>query len=279
MFRAAGLLVKFIAVLGLALLPAQTQPQAVQQKDSSVAREPDGTRKAPNDAAKGRGPVDVLSDTDGVDVRSYIGRILPVIKDHWYWRIPESAKSKAGEVQVAFRIGRDGKISDVRYLLLSGDTVLDQAAFRGIADSNPLPALSSDYHCQDLTLAIRFYYNMLPNSPNHLRDHLIPCVKSRITLVGNIGITVSPTAVTVRSGEKQQFLATVGGLDNATVKWTVSGVGCAAHACGSISPDGLYTAPEHAPTDARVTVQATVASETDIVATATVTVAEPEGRH
>jgi len=252
------------AVIGLTLLFVHSRPANGQAITSPQ-----------DDKVKGRGPVDVLSDTGGSDVHSYLATILPMIQLHWYGRIPERAKMTPGKVRVAFRIARDGKISDVRYLLMSGDHDLDEAAFRGVVDSNPLPALASDYRCDGLTLAIRFYYNMRIDPAEHnTPGKMIPCVKSKITLVGSVGLAISPANANVETGAAQKFLATVTGLEGATVNWALTDPDCAGGACGNISPEGLYTAPSRLPGHAQVTVQATVASEPDVAATANVTVVE-----
>lgn len=74
-------------------------------------------------------------------------------------------------------------------------------------------------------------------------------------------VVVSPTSARVATGEKLQFTATLNGATNPTVKWSVSGSGCAASSCGSISDDGLYTAPSSVPTPATVTVTAVSATD------------------
>src|SRR5580698_5703526 len=43
-----------------------------------------------------------------------------------------------------------------------------------------------------------------------------------------VGVTISPTLVTLAKSGKQQFTANVTGTSNTAVNWTVSGVGCVA---------------------------------------------------
>jgi hypothetical protein len=66
---------------------------------------------------------------------------------------------------------------------------------------------------------------------------------------------------------KQQFSATIADSTSPKVKWSVS---CAASACGSISDEGLYTAPSSAPTPATVTVIAVSATDPTKTASAKV---------
>jgi hypothetical protein len=78
-----------------------------------------------------------------------------------------------------------------------------------------------------------------------------------------IGVSISPTSVTIGQSGQQQFSASVKGTSNTAVNWTVSGVGCVAGSCGTITSGGLYTAPAKVPSPALATVTATsVASPT-----------------
>jgi len=74
-------------------------------------------------------------------------------------------------------------------------------------------------------------------------------------------VVVSPTSARVATGERLQFTATTTGATDSTVKWSVSGLGCVASSCGSISDGGLYTAPSSVPTPATVTVTAVSAAD------------------
>lgn len=83
------------------------------------------------------------------------------------------------------------------------------------------------------------------------------------TAVGNAVVTVNvPVAVTIaptptanlQVGLTLQFSATVTGTTNTGVTWSISGTNCGGGACGSITGNGLYTAPTTPPASAvRVT--------------------------
>jgi len=73
----------------------------------------------------------------------------------------------------------------------------------------------------------------------------------------SVAVFVSPSSVTLSVKGQQQFAASVTGSSNTGVRWSVSGTGCVAGSCGSISPTGLYTAPPTVPTPALATVTAT----------------------
>lgn len=61
-------------------------------------------------------------------------------------------------------------------------------------------------------------------------------------------VTISPSAVSVVRGSQQQFTATVTGMSNAGVRWTIS------PPVGTISPNGLYSAPANINTPTNVAV-------------------------
>jgi hypothetical protein len=87
------------------------------------------------------------------------------------------------------------------------------------------------------------------------------------------GVSVSPTTASVAVGKTQQFAATVSGTSNTGVTWAV--VGGASE--GTISSNGLYTAPSTVPNPPTVTVTATSQANTSQSASATVTVTAAAG--
>jgi TonB family protein len=105
------------------------------------------------------GSVDILSDTEGVDFGPYLKRALSLMRQEWYARIPESAQTKKGKVAIEFSILKDGHIANMKLVATSGDMSLDRAAWSGIAASNPLPPLPSEFSRPYIALRCRFYYN------------------------------------------------------------------------------------------------------------------------
>jgi len=85
-------------------------------------------------------------------------------------------------------------------------------------------------------------------------------------------VVVSPWSTQLVAGAKQQFSATVPGATNSAVNWSVGGSGCAASACGSISADGLYTAPLGVPNPATVIVTAASVADPTKTGSAKVTI-------
>ena len=112
--------------------------------------------------AQAIGPLDVLSDTMGVDFGPYLSRVLHDVRENWYNLIPEIARAplmKRGKVSIEFAILKDGSVAGMRRAASSGDTALDRAAWGGITASNPFPPLPAEFGGQYLALRFHFYYN------------------------------------------------------------------------------------------------------------------------
>jgi TonB family protein len=108
------------------------------------------------------GPLEITTDTQGVDFGPYLQRVLHVVKQNWYANIPESAMPpilKKGKVTIDFAITKTGQVAGMRYVFGSGDVALDRAAYGGITASNPFPPLPNEFTGQYLGLRFTFYYN------------------------------------------------------------------------------------------------------------------------
>ena len=108
------------------------------------------------------GPLDVLSDTQGVDFGPYLKRVVDNVRRNWYELIPESARAplmKKGKVSIEFAITKEGRVAGMQIIGPSGDIALDRAAYGGITSSNPFPPLPSEFSGQYLALRFHFFYN------------------------------------------------------------------------------------------------------------------------
>ena len=108
------------------------------------------------------GPMDILSDTMGVDFGPYLSRVLHDVRQNWYTLIPEIARAplmKRGKVSIEFAILKDGQVAGLRIMGPSGDVSLDRAAYGGITASNPFPPLPGQFKGDYLALRFHFYYN------------------------------------------------------------------------------------------------------------------------
>jgi TonB family protein len=111
------------------------------------------------------GPMDILSDTMGVDFGPYLARVLHDVKVNWYNLMPESVKmGKKGKVAIEFAILKDGRVAGLRYEQggSSGDIALDRAAYGSITASDPFPPLPDEFKGQYLALRFHYFYNPGP---------------------------------------------------------------------------------------------------------------------
>ena len=116
----------------------------------------------PGGSALKMGPLEVLSDTQGVDFGPYLERVVQAVRMNWYAIIPEEARPpllKKGKVAIQFAIMPDGKVVGMQIYSPSGDTPLDRAAWGGITASAPFAPLPSQFKGPYLALRFRFYYN------------------------------------------------------------------------------------------------------------------------
>lgn len=137
---------------------------------------------------------------------------------------------------------------------------------------------------QEETLNIEFNPNTVGtatgqltiNSNSSINGAAVIDMSGTGTAVPLVAVAVTPTIASTTIGTTQQFAASVtGGSDIATI-WTVSGEGCNGTVCGTISPNGLYAAPEAIPSSATVTITATSVSDPTKSASATVTITPPQ---
>ena len=119
-----------------------------------------------------------------------------------------------------------------------------------------------------------------PASVNVIATSVVDPAKSEstnLTIVPSIVVGVTPANVSATAGVTQQFSASVTGTSKTAVAWTVSGTGCSGTACGTISSNGLYTAPTAVPSSATVTITATSVADPTKSASAAVTIVPPAG--
>ena len=90
-----------------------------------------------------------------------------------------------------------------------------------------------------------------------------------------IKVSISPSTASVAADSTQQFTATVANTTNKQVTWAVSGVTGGNGTVGTISAQGLYTAPDPLPDPASVTVTATSQADSTKSASANVSMTYP----
>jgi len=90
-----------------------------------------------------------------------------------------------------------------------------------------------------------------------------------------IVVNLTPTTITVRTGDTQKFFASVTGTTNQSVTWSVNGTLGGDNTNGTISPAGLYTPPAQVPAQNKILVTATSAADSSANQSANVTLANP----
>jgi len=227
------LLVLVIVITGLMFAQTSDSKPPAASTGSAVTSKPSEppTNTPPFDQ------LEVLSDTKGVDFGPYLTQVVKMVKQNWFNLMPPSAyppDRKQGKVAIEFLILKDGNVRDMKIDSSSGDVPLDRAAWASLTASSPFAALPKEFPGESLHL--RFYYYHNPQS-----------------------ITILPiTDVRVAAGSMQQFYASGKGISPDTVNWTISGPACSKSPCGTITADGLYTAPADIPNPPTVFIGASV---------------------
>ena len=201
-------------------------------------------------------PLEVLTDTRGVDFNPYLKPLLKNVKEKWIELIPSSVAMNKGKVVLEFGILKNGSIVGLRFAKGSGVIAMDRAAYGSISASNPFPALPSEFLGPYLGLRLTFLYNLHQ-------------------------LTVSPKSVILTAGKTQQFMASPV-ESREIVEWSLK---CSDQACGAISECGLYVAPSNVPQTPSIKISAIlkarptdgqrISSEELGEDTATVTIVEP----
>lgn len=113
----------------------------------------------------GVGPVEMLTDTQGVDFNDYLQRVYLRVKQNWFAVMPASVQlGDQGVVSLQFKIMRDGGVppGDPAQVFSSGKEPLDRAAYSSIRASNPFQPLPSAFSGPYIELRFTYYYNLQP---------------------------------------------------------------------------------------------------------------------
>lgn len=87
-----------------------------------------------------------------------------------------------------------------------------------------------------------------------------------------VTVTVAPATASLFLGQSQTFTATVSGTTNPAVSWSVNGIVGGNTTVGTITSQGVYTAPSMLPSNPNVTVTATSQANPQVSGSATVTI-------
>lgn len=114
----------------------------------------------PQGPIKNASALELLSDSQGADMKPYLIQVLSAVRRNWQAVIPEVARmGRRGKVAIQFAIDRDGTVPKLVISTGSGTQSLDRAAIAGITASNPFPPLPPEYKGSQLRLQMVFAYN------------------------------------------------------------------------------------------------------------------------
>ncbi|MGW8186887.1 MAG: energy transducer TonB [Desulfobacterales bacterium] len=89
-------------------------------------------------------------------VQVYQAEIAYQVQKNWVFSELMSGGRTDLEAVIGFKIRPNGEISDIWFDQRSGNTYLDESAYRAIVKSNPLPPLPAGLFAGDYTVGIRF---------------------------------------------------------------------------------------------------------------------------
>jgi TonB family protein len=161
-FRAVistGLAIVVTLLMCAALLAAQSRQQFHAPPSAGEAIKVAARAAVEARPRTNNGPIDILTDTQGVDFGPYLQGVFANVRQNWCKFIPDSAKSKKGKLAIAFSVLKDGQLTNMKLVASSGDMSLDRAAWIGITASNPFPALPTDFRGDQIAVRFRFLYN------------------------------------------------------------------------------------------------------------------------
>ena len=119
-----------------------------------------GSGDTASKAGGGRaGPVGA-SGTGGVRIQEsiliYQAEIQYQIQKNWAFSQQLAGENTQMEAVLAIKILRSGEIEDIWFDKKSGNTYLDDSAYKALVKSNPLPPLPKDYMRPDYKIGLRF---------------------------------------------------------------------------------------------------------------------------
>jgi TonB family protein len=98
-----------------------------------------------------------LFDTKGFPLGEYANLIIERVKGKWF--IPSNLRNSQGHTTVVFFIDREGRYTDARIVLPSGNYSLDVAALNAIILSSPFPPLPKGFPGDHVGAKFVFSYN------------------------------------------------------------------------------------------------------------------------
>lgn len=144
-------------------VPIGFKVRDLRHSSGAIAANPSSAAGSP---FTGKGGVEILSDTQGIDFSDFLKSWYEITKTTWDELIPaevEGPTPRKGAVMIRFQILPDGHVKSNSMMLegRSGDPALDRAAWGAVTGSN-YPPLPSGFHGPYIELRAVFLYNMQP---------------------------------------------------------------------------------------------------------------------
>lgn len=107
----------------------------------------------------GQGDADatIQFDSKGVDFGPWLRRFEARVRRNWY--IPVAAQTLHGRVSITFYVHRNGALTNVEIVKVSGVDSFDMAAFNALKLSNPVDPLPGAYPDDKALFTVTFLYN------------------------------------------------------------------------------------------------------------------------
>jgi TonB family protein len=99
-------------------------------------------------------------DTKGVDFGPWLRRFIAQIRRNWF--VPYAAMSLRGHVVLAFKVHRDGSITDLQIMQPSSIDAFTHSAFNAIKLTNPTVPLPQEFPDENAPFVVTFYFNETP---------------------------------------------------------------------------------------------------------------------
>jgi hypothetical protein len=154
----------------------QIPPEAKPAMRYTPDARPEDTRTPQErcDLNKDKERTGILSETEGVDFKVYMGQVQRITQSNWKPLIPKEVNrpfNKKGEADICFALLPSGQVEPKSMVLTarSGDTALDRAAW-GAIQTSVFPPLPEEFKGPRLMLLFHFRYNLdqHPDPTHHL---------------------------------------------------------------------------------------------------------------
>ena len=99
-------------------------------------------------------------DTKGVEFGPWLRRFIAQIRRNWF--VPYAAMSLRGNVVLAFKVHKDGDITDLQVMRPSQIDAFTKSAFNAIKLSNPTVPLPLEFPDENAPFIVTFYFDETP---------------------------------------------------------------------------------------------------------------------